>query len=730
MSSATQSTNSFLAFLPERWTDRFCRCAAMLLAVTSMTAGGVAAAAPTEGEDSRYNIFFVILDDVGADQIKLSNPSGVGLASTPTLEAIAAHGVNFTNCWATPQCSPSRTCFFTGRFPSRTGVVTALTAATLPQSQCSPFETTTPVVLSSAGYTSKFFGKFHLSQEDLNPAGIEAPASNGFSDFDGTLLGGPPPIDPTVGGQVDSEAVVYSCGFPVNGSTPSICACAFPDGTCKEGIDALECLAAGGVPLVAADGTPVLECSPEAIARINWSLNNGSYAWPRTINGGGNATQIKPMRKHADVAQADEAIAFINEQRALPNSKWMCTLSFTGDHDPWQPPQQSSLPPGTVWPTKLPLACDEQPGLDNVTLQQRLLSNRTIESLDVQIQRVLLATGLAKMDKKGALSITSPDTVIVVIGDNGSFLTTVHAPFNPLRAKASAYESGIRVPLLAAGGPTVAPGRRCDKMVNAVDLFQLCAELAQVNVDTAVPAGRVLDCRPMLRYLVNANAPSARDWNFAEVGTEFLNVVCYPCLISTGSANTCTDTILTSESLCESQGGVWYGPSAINPSPQATDCCDLWNQLGEPANFSVIYASQQALTDGRWKLIYNEQPQCFVDAGATNYEFYDLRNCFAAKLLFGRGIDNPQYDLLASGIALTPDQQFHYNRLLTKLTSMQASLQRCVGDITLDGAVNAQDLAALFSYWGMPSVADINNDATTDSLDLTLLLDAWGSCGS
>ena len=151
------------------------------------------------GPRSNYNILFVILDDVGADQLRLSNPAGVGLARTPTIEAVAAQGVNFTNCWATPQCSPSRVCFFTGRFPSRTGVVTALTSTTLPQSQCSPFEMTTPRILDTAGYHSKLLGKFHLSQEDLNPAGIAAPASNGFSDFNGTLLGAPPYIDPIRG---------------------------------------------------------------------------------------------------------------------------------------------------------------------------------------------------------------------------------------------------------------------------------------------------------------------------------------------------------------------------------------------------------------------------------------------------------------------------------------------------------------------------------------------------
>jgi hypothetical protein len=49
-----------------------------------------------------------------------------------------------------------------------------------------------------------------------------------------------------------------------------------------------------------------------------------------------------------------------------------------------------------------------------------------------------------------------------------------------------------------------------------------------------------------------------------------------------------------------------------------------------------------------------------------------------------------------------------------------------VGDITLDGSVNAHDLAAMFDFWAESSVADLNNDATTDGEDLAILLNNWG----
>lgn len=126
---------------------------------------------------------------------------------------------------------------------------------------------------------------------------------------------------------------------------------------------------------------------------------------------------------------------------------------------------------------------------------------------------------------------------------------------------------------------------------------------------------------------------------------------------------------------------MWYGPTSTNPVAQATDCCELWDQLGEPTNFSVIFARQETITDGRWKLIYDEQPDCLAAAGAVEYEFYDLSQCFAANLLFGRGIDNPSFNLV--GTTMTPQQTEAFDRLKLKLTELQTNLEQCVGDITM-----------------------------------------------
>ncbi len=695
-----------------------------------------ASPASSSGETTRYNILFVILDDVGADQFRLTNPIGAGLASTPTCDAIADQGVTFTNFWTMPECSPSRTCFFTGRYPMRTNVGSPLTPATLAQSQCSPFEVTTPRILEPAGYRTALFGKFHLAQNENNPAGFGAPASLGFDHFDGTMLGGPPFIDTTVFGQVAEGT--YSCGYPTlpdGGTTTG--ACGFENGDCIAGLDAVDCLAMGGVPLVSPDGSVVTDCDGFDPDAIDWCNKNAYYAWPRTVNidgkvfpptsgscGDGVST---PDRIYCDGQQATLATEFILDARA-DGVPWMCTLSFTGDHDPWQMPPSELLPEGSGWPDGVPMDCEDLGA-------QRILSNLIIESMDFQVRNLLLQTGLATLEK-GELVVTAPDTAIVVVGDNGSFLNTVRLPFNPLRAKATCWQTGVLAPMIVAGGPTMLPGRTVGEMVNCVDLFELWGELAGIDVRAEVPPARILDSAPVLPYLNDASAVPSREHNFSEYLEPELDTICYPCVISAGGdgkggTQICTDTILSSKELCEAQGGVWYGPGGDYCSGEdcPATCCDLKDE--GVAISKILFASQRTITDGRWKLVQNDLEAC--DESDCEFELYDLPDCPFADELFGRGIDN---DGLAGCNKMRPNCQppiepealEAYLRLRKELEALRASAAPCVGDIDLDGEVGPSDLSAMLGWWGQSSTADLNNDGTTDGADLPLLLANWGVC--
>jgi hypothetical protein len=186
------------------------------------------------------NILFIVMDDVGIDQLRSFGYGGLTPPSTPSLDAVAKAGVRFRNVWAMPECSPSRAMFFEGRYPFRTNVLSPILSTDLANSHVSPFEVTTPKVLKQAGYSSGLFGKYHLGGPDNNPFGSAAPASLGFDYFYGFLEGAPHPIDSTAGGIVVTQTGKvptgpYSCGFvpnkladPANGA--DIGACYFTGG--------------------------------------------------------------------------------------------------------------------------------------------------------------------------------------------------------------------------------------------------------------------------------------------------------------------------------------------------------------------------------------------------------------------------------------------------------------------------------------------------------------------
>ena len=82
------------------------------------------------------NILFIIMDDVGIDQMRAFGYGGPEPPSTPNIDRIAGAGIRFSNAWSMPACSTSRAVFFTGRFPLRTNVYGALGPATSRTRRC------------------------------------------------------------------------------------------------------------------------------------------------------------------------------------------------------------------------------------------------------------------------------------------------------------------------------------------------------------------------------------------------------------------------------------------------------------------------------------------------------------------------------------------------------------------------------------------------------------------
>ncbi len=682
----------------------------LLPSLMTLHAQALSASAAAPNRVRHPNILFVIMDDVGIDQLKAFNPAAPQV--TPVMDALTQQGVAFNNCWMMPECSPSRACFFTGRYPLRTGVKAAILDYNLPDSQVSPYEVTTPRVLAQAGYASALFGKYHLGGPDNNPAGYGAPAGLGWNYYNGCLVGGPPYIDPTLGGQTTNTAL-YPCGFPTG---PARGVAWFQDAQsniyCDNhsgvGYTGQEIVQAGGIPALDAAGNFATDCSAATLTP-DFTLNNGYYAWPRTINLGTNVS-VSLARKYMVTAQTDDAIAWIQSQRAAGGQPWMCTVSYSAIHTPYQEPPTNLYPPGFTWPANLPEANTNE-------AQIKIISNLMLYALDQEIGRLFIGAGLATRLPAGGLQYipANTDTMVIVCGDNGTYYESVNLPYNPLRAKATPYQTGVAAPVIIAGPMVRKPNRTVTAMVNAVDLFQLFAEIAGLNVHRIVPAAHILDCEPMLGYLTNPAKRSGRQYNYAELGGAVPpNAQTWPSVFTIAGQKIGNDILFDNQQTCEESGGEWFGPGA---PLVLTNCCDV--RADVYPGLTIQPQAVWTVRNDRYKLVKSQLATC--DDTNSPYEFYDLKPTPANPV----GLDNSPFNLLTK-TSLTPAEKTNLSRLLAELEKVLNSEPACPGDGNLDKQVNEADIQGVIDNWGQPSVFDFNDDGTTDVKDLQIIQTNFG----
>ncbi len=676
---------------------------------------------------ARPNILFLVMDDVGIDQLAAFNPAAGTSALTPNINAVANAGVKFTKLYTMPECSPSRAAFFTGRYPLRTGVNAAILAQDLPAAQVSPYEVTTPRVLAQAGYVSGLIGKYHLGGPENNPDGNAAPIALGWNYFNGNMRGGPPPIDTTLGGQYTADKTKYSMGFPTGNQRGAVwflnpstgkpfCDDSQGGYTGKAGVEK------GGIPALDSGGNFAATCADAGTTPPNFATFNAYYVWPKVV-AGGSTVQAAPSRQYMTSAQTDAAIAWINSQTSVAtvgtSAPWMATVAYNAIHTPYQEPPTSLYPAGFTWPSGVPESAAS-------AAAQKTMSDLMLAAMDKEIGRLLTSTGLATVDTQGNLKYdpAARNTMVVIIGDNGSFLADVKTPYDPVRSKGTPYETGVLAPLIVAGPLVQNPGRAVDSMVNAVDLFQLFGEIAGVDVHTAVPASHQLDSMPMVPYLTNPSQAPIRQYNFTQLGAGLKppSVKLSPCVVSLGPINIATDILFTTQSVCEDNGGKWFGPTAAQPvSAYPTSCSIL--QAGLYPGLIVLPNQVWAVRDQRYKLVKVDRPSCLAPLGP--YEFYDLTPTATNPA----GIDLSGADLLKNGqpVNLTAEQSTAYLNLMAQMNTLLGSEPACYGDGTLDKAVDFFDWEGVFAHYAQPSVFDYNADGVTDVHDVIWAMNNLGN---
>jgi len=707
------------------------------IGAAALVAGGLRE--PAHAAPNKPNIIFVILDDVGIDQLALFGNGGVAPPHTPNLNLIARHGVKFTNVWTMPECSPSRSTYFTGRYASRTGVDAVIVNAHLPQTYMSQFEATLPRVLSKAGYTSALIGKYHLGNEQ-DPAGNCAPVSRGFPYFSGSMTPGPTSVDTTAGGVDKSGSQV--CGY-YQTKAAGACYTVYGDhtncsmitaGNADPGTDpARTCLQHGGIFV------PNAACGVRKPTYADFSRNNAYYVWPRTVSSGpldplyvntNNACGSTTDRRYLTVAQGEDGVAWWKKQ----SGPRMLTLSFNTMHTPYQKPPTSLVPD----PRDAPSTCS------NLTPPRDLI-NMMIEGADVEIGRVLADLGLGTLGPNGRAltSLNLGNTMLVIVGDNGSQGAATRAPFNIQRAKGTVYQTGIWVPLIVAGPAVVHPNRSVDAMINSVDLYQLFGDLAGVDVTEVVPPSHALDSQPMLPYLTNPNQPSIRTTNYAQLGVGTFSPDpserSWPCQIG----NVCNDTLVDNQALCENDnGGTWYGPGG---KKQLTSCCAVKQYQASLGNNSITLAPvhqyairgkpPQSNNPFQFKLVELQGLDCskpITDPKQKAFPWAEYQLAEPTQELYDlslnrNGLDNPTNQLCAPGKVCTNIDKQALATLSAALkkeiaSSKAQSACAAMGDGNMDMRVNQTDIDNWKAFNGKgPSRYDINLDGQTDEADLAII---------
>lgn len=594
----------------------------------------------------------------------------------------------------------------------RTGVKAAILSYNLPDAQVSPYELTTPRLLDQMGYANALIGKYHLGGPENNPSGLRAPEALGWKYFNGLLVGGPPFIDPSLGGQT-ADLSLYTSGFPL-GPTRGVGwfldsnGNAYADDNSGNGYTGQECYELGGIAALDESGRFATRLD-EASIRPDFSAYSGYYVWPRTLIEDSNVTQVVD-RRYMTTAQTDDAVNWIRQQSANGDKPWMCTVSYGAIHTPYQQPPTALYPPGFEWPTNVPEGNHTGP-------QIKVVSHLMLYALDHEIGRLMVGAGLAERLPNGNLLYRpeATNTMVIVCGDNGTFYASVYPPYNPLRAKASPYQTGISAPLIVSGPMVKQPGRTVSHMVNAVDLFSLFGEIAGVNVRSVVPYSHILDCTEMLPYLTDPEAKPIRGYNFAEQSSTVpAHVEIPPSVFTIAGTKVGSDTLFDNEELALDHGAEWFGPGA--PVEYATTCDVRANVYPD---MTILPSASWTIRNENYKLVKSKFAPC--DNALNPYEFYNLR----PTLINPKGLDNSPQNLL-DGRSLSDDEEENLGVLMALLGALLESEPICPGDGNLDKVVDFEDVEGLVENWGLPSVFDLNGDGITDQVDLEAQLERFG----
>jgi len=209
-------------------------------------------------------------------------------------------------------------------------------------------------------------------------------------------------------------------------------------------------------------------------------------------------TQAPPFQNKtfATTALTDYAIDYIHQHDAeKPNEPWFLYQSYNAPHSvgansPYQ------VPPAELHHVDLSSVGNPVPGTiaTNIPVYKAL-----IQSLDTELGRLLKEVDLEK-------------TTVIFVGDNGTPAPVKDTGSKIRDSKGSAYEGGVRVPLIVTGAGVTRRGRANDLVVTS-DLYATILSLTGINVS------HVNNSYSITPLLSDAAASSGRTHSFSETSS-------------------------------------------------------------------------------------------------------------------------------------------------------------------------------------------------------------------
>ena len=129
---------------------------------------------------SKPNILLIIADDMGLDATPGYNVGAIK-PSMPNLDELRNNGIQFTNLWSYPVCSPTRASILTGKYGFRTEITNV--GLELNSNEVSLQRYLDDI---NSGYSHAVIGKWHLS----GSGDVNHPNNLGIDEYTGLIGGG------------------------------------------------------------------------------------------------------------------------------------------------------------------------------------------------------------------------------------------------------------------------------------------------------------------------------------------------------------------------------------------------------------------------------------------------------------------------------------------------------------------------------------------------------------